>query len=204
MVGLEKDTIGGFNSMLNKQKIEDGEAYLSTVLFNHKTTVIHNRVPIQKVKPLTDDTYYVGGSTALLDAIGYSIQHIIKVHKQLKDNKPNKTIFFITTDGMENDSKRYTYTKIKQMINTQQEKYHWEFIFLGANIDSIDEADRLGIRKEHTFDYTCDSVGTKKNFHAISNVLSKFRAYLSCDEEDSYIEEAFEEVKDYHNAHKSK
>ncbi len=202
MAGLEKDTIGGFNSMLNKQKKEDGEAYLSTVLFDHQTKVIHDRVPIQEVRPLDEDTYYVRGSTALLDALGDSIDHIIKVHKHLKKQKPDKTIFFITTDGMENASQRYSYSQIKRMISIQQERYHWEFIFLGANIDAIDEANRLGIRKDRAFDYSNDSVGTQMNYHAMSNVLSKFRKTESY--EDASFEKEFKEVKEYHKSHKSK
>ena len=201
MAGLEEDTIGGFNSMIERQKKEDGEAYVSTVLFNHKSKVIHDRQPITNINSLDKTTYYVSGSTALLDAIGNSIQQIKQVHKHLKkDSRPDKTIFFITTDGLENASVKYSFPKIKKIIEAQQEKEHWEFIFLGANIDSIQEANKMGIRKDRTFDYYCDDIGTKKNFNAISNVLTKFRSDMDEEEIDESILQEFSKVKEYYKS----
>ncbi|MBQ2160318.1 MAG: VWA domain-containing protein, partial [Firmicutes bacterium] len=136
MGGLEKDTIGGYNSMIEKQKKEEGEALVSTVLFDHMQEVIADRVPLDKIKKMTEDEYYVRGCTALLDAVGYAIRHIGNIHKYAREEDvPEKTIFVITTDGLENASKRYSYSDIKRMIKRQEEKYGWEFLFLGANID---------------------------------------------------------------------
>ena len=141
MSGLEADTIGGYNSLIEKQKSEEGEAYVSTVLFDDEQQVIHDRVDLKKVQPLTRKEYYVRGCTALLDAVGGAIHHIVNVHKYAREeDRPEKTLFIITTDGMENSSCRYTYEKVRQMIERQKEKYGWEFLFLGANIDAIAEA----------------------------------------------------------------
>ena len=146
MHGLEKDTIGGFNSMIEKQKKEEGEAFVSTVLFDHEVEVLHDRVPLDKVEKMTEDDYEVGGCTALLDAVGGAIHHIGNVHKYIREEDvPEHTIFVITTDGMENASRKYTQKKIKKMIETQKEKYGWEFIFLGANIDAVKTARTYGI-----------------------------------------------------------
>ena len=137
MAGLEEDTIGGFNAMIEKQKGEHGEAYVSTVLFDNYTDVIHDRVDIQNIEPMTRKEYYVRGCTALLDAVGKAIHHIGNVHKYAREeDRPEKTLFVITTDGMENASREYTYDRLKGMIERQQEKYGWEFLFLGANIDA--------------------------------------------------------------------
>mgnify|MGYP002513714795 CR=1 FL=1 len=139
MAGLEKDTIGGFNAMIEKQKQESGEAVVSTVLFDHLSEVIHDRVELGKIRPLTRKEYYVRGCTALLDAVGKAIHHIGNVHKYAREEDlPEKTLFIITTDGMENASKRYTYDKVKQMVERQKTKYGWEFLFLGANIDAVE------------------------------------------------------------------
>ena len=146
MRGLEEDTIGGFNSMIEKQKREDGEAYVSVVLFDDRTEVPYDRVDISKVEPMTDRQYYVRGCTALLDAVGGAIRHIETIHKYAREEDvPEKTIFIITTDGMENASRHYTYVKVRRMIEEQKEKNNWEFIFLGANIDAIREAASFGI-----------------------------------------------------------
>ena len=154
MSGLEADTIGGFNSMIEKQKKADGEAFVSTVLFDDKTDVIYDRVPLDKVEPMTDRQYYVRGCTALLDAVGGAIHHIGNVHKYAREEDvPEKTIFVITTDGQENASRRYTYDKVRRMIERQKEVYHWEFIFLGANIDAAAEAARFGIDSHHAARY---------------------------------------------------
>ena len=169
MHGLESDTIGGFNSMLEKQKRNDGEALVSTILFDNDSRVIHNRVPIKEVKPMTRKDYRVKGCTALLDAVGNAISHIVNMHKNMSDDlRPTSTLFVIITDGMENASTKYSYTKVKNMIKKQQEKYSWEFIFLGANIDAIKVADRIGIHKNRAANYHADSIGTKKNFEAVS------------------------------------
>ena len=145
MAGLEKDTIGGFNAMIEKQKSEAGEAYISTVLFDNYSEVIHDRVMLNAVPKLTEKEYYVRGCTALLDAVGGAIHHIGNVHKYAREeDRPEKTLFVITTDGMENASRRYSYEKVKEMITRQKEKYGWEFLFLGANIDAAREAARFG------------------------------------------------------------
>lgn len=177
MNGLEKDTIGGFNGMLAKQKEVEGEVLISTVLFDDRSEVLHDRQPLQNIKPMTAKDYYVRGCTALLDAIGGAIHHIGNVHKYAREeDRPNKTLFVIITDGFENSSKSYTYQKVKSMIERQQKRYGWEFIFLGANIDAIAEAKRFGIREEMAVEYICDEVGTALNYEAVSEVVSNLRA----------------------------
>ena len=172
MSGLEADTIGGFNAMIEKQRKEEGEVFVSTVLFNNYTEVIHDRVPLSKVPKLTDKEYQVGGCTALLDAVGGAIHHIGNIHKYARpEDRPEKTLFVITTDGMENASRRYNYDKVKSMIRHEQEKYDWEFLFLGANIDAAKEAGRFGIDANHAADYVCDSAGTALNYEAISDAV---------------------------------
>ncbi len=139
MSGLEADTFGGYNSLLEKQKKEEGEAVVSTVLFDDTQEVLHDRVDLDKMKPITDKEYYVRRCTALLDAVGGAIHHIGNVHKYAREeDRPEKTLFIITTDGMENSSRRYTYDKVKKMVERQKSKYGWEFLFLGANIDAIE------------------------------------------------------------------
>ncbi len=177
MNGLEKDTIGGFNGMLEKQRQIEGEVLISTVLFDDLCEVLHDRKPIAAIKPMTEREYYVRGCTALLDAVGGAIHHIGNVHKYArKEDRPIKTLFVIITDGFENSSKRYTYQKVKSMIERQQKRYGWEFIFLGANIDAIAEAKRFGIREEMAVEYICDEVGTALNYEAVSEVVSNLRA----------------------------
>ena len=177
MAGLEKDTIGGFNSMLDKQRNEVGEAVVSTVLFDNETEVIHDRVSIENVPKLTEKEYYVRGCTALLDAVGGAINHIGNVHKYArKEDVPERTLFIITTDGMENASCRYTYGKVRKMIERQKEKYGWEFLFLGANIDAAAEAGKFGIDESMSANYHCDSVGTALNFEVIGEAISSVRA----------------------------
>lgn len=176
MSGLEKDTIGGFNSMIEKQKAEDGEAIVSTVLFDDQMKVIHDRIPMGQVKLLTSKDYYVGGCTALLDAMGKTIKHINQVQKSLpKEERPEKTMFIITTDGQENSSHDFTYEKIKKMVEKKQNKKNWEFLFLGANIDAIGTAAGLGIRADRAVNYRSDSVGTAVNYRALSSAVSCFR-----------------------------
>ena len=177
MSGLEKDTIGGFNSLIEKQKKEKGEAIVSTVLFNEHMDVIYDRFNINDVPKLTDKEYFVEGCTALLDALGNSINHIIHIHENLKEDEcPSKTLFIITTDGMENSSHEYTYKKIKNLIDSSKEKDGFEFIFLGANIDSEEEAAKLGIDKDQAVNYKCDEVGIGMNYSALHDAISCFRS----------------------------
>ena len=177
MSGLENDTIGGFNAMIEKQKGEPGEALVSTVLFDNETQVIHDRLPLEKIRPLTRKEYYVRGSTALLDAVGGAIHHIGNVHKYAREeDRPEKTLFVITTDGMENASRKYTYDRVKMMIRRQQEKYGWEFIFLGANIDAAKEAARFGISQDRAANYHADSVGTAVIYEAVNEAVCSVRA----------------------------
>lgn len=176
MSGLEGDTIGGFNSMIEKQKKEEGEALVSTILFDNYSEVLHDRVEVSKIEPLTDRDYTVRGCTALLDAIGGAIHHIGNVHKYARNEDiPEHTIFIITTDGMENASHQYNREKIKAMIERQKTKYGWEFLFLGANIDAIETARSYGIDQDRAVEYNCDSVGTGLNFEAMSEAITTMR-----------------------------
>ena len=177
MAGLEADTIGGFNAMLKKQKRQPGEAIVSTVLFDNDCTVLHDRVNISRIAPMTDKDYYVRGCTALLDAVGGAIHHIGNVHKYArKEDVPEKTLFVITTDGYENASKHYDYDKVRKMIERQKEKYGWEFLFLGANIDAAAEAKRFGISADRAVNYKCDEEGTALNYEVISEAVCSVRA----------------------------
>ena len=172
MSGLEADTIGGFNSMIEKQKQTGEKAYVSTVLFDDRTKVIHDRVPIEKVDKITNKEYFVRGSTALLDAVGGAIKHIINIHKYAREeDRPDKTIFVITTDGMENASMNYNYEQVKKMIEKEQKEYGWEFIFIGANIDACAEAERFGIRRERAVNYIHDDRGTKLIYEGVSQAM---------------------------------
>ena len=177
MNGLEKDTIGGFNGMLAKQKEVEGEVLISTVLFDDRSEVLHDRKPIAAIKPMTEREYYVRGCTALLDAVGGAIHHIGNIHKYArKEDRPAKTLFVIITDGFENSSRCYTYQKVKSMIERQQKRYGWEFVFLGANIDAIAEAKRFGIKEHMATEYLCDEVGTALNYEAVNEVMCNVRA----------------------------
>lgn len=177
MTGLEKDTIGAFNAMIEKQKKEPGEALISTVLFDNTTQVIHDRVPLERMKPLTEKEYFVRGCTALLDAVGGAIHHIGNVHKYAREaDRPEKTLFVITTDGMENASRFYSYDRVRAMIQHQQEKYGWEFLFLGANIDAAEEAGRFGIRPECAADYHADSQGTEVIYASVCEAVHQVRS----------------------------
>ncbi len=176
MSGLEADTIGGFNSLIKKQRKEEGEAIVSTVLFDDTCDVIHDRVPMEKVEKLTEETYYVRGCTALLDAVGGAIHHIGNVHKYAReDDRPEKTLFIITTDGMENASRRYSFTKVKNMVERQKEKYGWEFLFLGANIDAIEAAGNIGIRADRAVTYQSDEEGTALNYMVMEEAIHHVR-----------------------------
>ncbi|MBR2894801.1 MAG: VWA domain-containing protein [Oscillospiraceae bacterium] len=177
MSGLESDTIGGFNSMIEKQKREEGTAVVSTVLFNSESVVIHDRLPLSKVPHMTEEEYFPQGCTALLDAVGGAIHHIGNIHKYArKEDVPEKTMFIITTDGYENASNHYDYEKVRKMIERQTEKYGWEFIFLGANIDAVAEAKRFGIREDRAVNYHADALGTALNYEVISEAVCSFRA----------------------------
>ncbi len=180
MSGLEKDTIGGFNAMIEKQRLEPGDAYISTLLFDNTTEVIHDRASLHKVPALTEKEYFVRGCTALLDAVGGAIHHIGNVHKYAREeDRPEKTLFVITTDGMENASRTYTYDKVKAMISRQKEKYGWEFLFLGANIDAAKEAGRFGIAPERATNYHADTKGTNVIYESLSNAIGNYRAHCS-------------------------
>ena len=177
MSGLEADTIGGYNSMLSKQKKEVGEALISTVLFDDQTEILHDRKNIDKVEQITDKEYYVGGCTALLDAVGGAIHHISHIQKEMpEEEKPEKTLFIITTDGMENASKKYSYDKVKKMVEKRKKKDHWEFVFLGANIDAVEVAGRFGVAADRVVRYECDAEGTALNWTVMSDLVSCARA----------------------------
>lgn len=201
MAGLEKDTIGGYNSMLERQKKEEGEAIISTVLFDDKSEVLHDRKNLYNVRSITERDYYVRGCTALLDAVGGAIHHIGNVHKYMPANqRPEKTMFIITTDGMENASREYTYSKVKKMVEEKKKKYHWEFVFLGANIDAVEVAGRFGVSKNRAVRYECDSAGTKLNFQMMSKMVScakraksavEMEAMMDCDEMLAPIKEDY-------------
>ena len=204
MSGLEADTIGGYNSLISKQKKEEGEAYISTVLFDDECEVLHDRVDIKKVEPMTDKEYYVRGSTALLDAVGGAIHHIGNVHKYAREeDKPEKTLFIITTDGQENASVRYTYEKVRHMVERQKNKFGWEFLFLGANIDAIAEANKFGIKAERAVKYHCDKKGMAVNYRVLSETVSRVRQ-CSVQEMDEALAPTWKEdiEKDYKGRNK--
>ena len=184
MQGLEKDTIGGFNSLIEKQKKVEGDALISTVLFANESKVIHDRVDVKDVKPMTEDNYITGGCTALLDAIGNAIHHISNIHKYArKEDVPEHTLFVITTDGMENASRTYTYPKVKKLIENQKEKHGWEFMFLGANIDAVNVASCMGIDESRAVKFNCDSEGTELNYEVLNDAIGVLRecSYVSAD-----------------------
>ena len=177
MQGLEGDTIGGFNAMIEKQKKEPGEAFVSTVLFDDRTEVLHDRVKVDEVRPITNKEYYVRGCTALLDAIGGAIHHIGNIHKYARsEDVPEHTLFVITTDGMENASRRYTARQVRAMIRRQRERYGWEFLFLGANMDAVETAAGLGIARDRAATYRCDGAGTRLNYEAVGRAVAAVRA----------------------------
>ena len=176
MAGLESDTIGGFNAMIEEQKKLDGKVYVSTVLFANRSNVIHDRKELSEIKPMTDKEYRVGGGTALLDAIGGAIHHIGNVHKYAwPEDVPAHTMFIITTDGMENASRKYTAEQVKQMIERQKEKYGWEFLFIGANIDAVETAARYGIDKDRAVNYNADEQGTRIVYESVAKTVCSVR-----------------------------
>ncbi len=204
MSGLEADTIGGFNSMIGKQKKEDGEAIVSTVLFDDQQEVVYDRQPVKMVEPMTDRQYYVRGCTALLDAIGGAIHHIGNVHKYAREeDRPEKTMFIITTDGMENASRFYTYDRVKYMVERQKEKYGWEFLFLGANIDAISVAARFGINADRAINYECDQVGTSLNYQVMSETITAVRRAKNKEDLDQAVCKCTAPIReDYERRHK--
>ena len=206
MRGLEADTIGGFNSMIEKQRKEEGEAYISTVLFDDRSEVLYDRVAVGNVEPMNDTQYYVRGCTALLDALGGAIHHIANVHKYAREeDRPEKTLFIITTDGMENASRIYTYDRVKKMVEEEKEKHGWEFLFLGANIDAIEVAGRFGISSDRAVNYECDSEGTALNFEVLSATVSAVRRSKSRKELDEAVATCCEPIReDYKRRHKTK
>ena len=177
MAGLEADTIGGFNAMIDKQRGQEGTCYVSTVLFGNDSRVIHDRLPLERVAPMTRRDYQVGGCTALMDAIGGAIHHIGNIHKYARpEDVPEHTVFVITTDGMENASCRYSSDQVKAMIRHQQEKYGWEFLFLAANIDAVQTAARFGIGADRAVNYHADGKGTRLVYESVAEAVCKVRA----------------------------
>ena len=177
MAGLESDTIGGFNAMIEKQKKQEGECFVSTVLFDGVSEVLHDRVKLSEIKPMTNEDYTVRGCTALIDALGGAIHHIGNVHKYARpEDVPEHTMFVITTDGMENASRHYSSGKVKAMIERQKEKYGWEFLFIGANIDAVETAAQYGIGADRAVNYNADKKGTGIIYESVSNAVCKMRA----------------------------
>ncbi|MBQ5318477.1 MAG: VWA domain-containing protein [Oscillospiraceae bacterium] len=176
MANLKSDTIGGFNSLIEKQRDEEGEAVVSTVLFNNNSRVIHDRVPLDKIEKMTGKDYCPNGCTALLDAVGDAVKHIGNVHKYARaEDVPEHTLFVITTDGMENASRRYSAGAVKKLISRQQEKYGWEFVFLGANIDAAETAESIGISRETAVDYHCDVMGSEVQYDTMCAAVTSVR-----------------------------
>ena len=194
MAGLESDTIGGFNSMIEKQKKQDGECYVSTVLFDNVSEVLHDRVSLTDIKPMTDREYTVRGCTALIDAIGGAIHHIGNVHKYARpEDVPEHTMFVITTDGMENASHKYSSDKVKKMIERQKEQYGWEFLFIGANIDAVETAAQYGISEDRAVNYHADPKGTACLYDNVSDVV--FSVRMGCDIEENWSEKLNKDYK---------
>ena len=195
MHGMESDTIGGFNAMIEKQKKLDGQAYVSTILFDTESIVLHDRVSLHKIEPMTERDYTPRGCTALLDAIGGAIHHIANVHKYARDEDvPEHTIFVIITDGKENASQRYTADRVKQMIEKEKTRYGWEFLFLGANIDAVETASHFGISENRAVTYRGDRKGTRLNYDVVSDAVK----YMRCSEADlpnSWKERIEEDVR---------
>lgn len=203
MGGLEQDTIGGFNSMIKKQREEKGEANVTTILFDDKYEVLHDRVNINELKDMTSKDYYVSGSTALLDAIGTTIKSVNKKQKGLpEDEQAEKVIFVITTDGMENASKEFDREKIKKMIDKKQNKKNWQFMFLGANMDAVTEAGRIGIMPNRAVTYANDPVGVRTNFAAVGGAISEMRAVPCASAMASVGDGFFEQVRAHARKHR--
>ena len=199
MMGLKSDTIGGFNSMIDKQKQEDGTAFVTTVLFDTSFERIHDRLKLEQVPVLTEREYVPGGCTALLDAVGFTIQHIVKIHRYARpEDVPEKTVFVITTDGLENASRNFSRQEVKRMIQHEQEKYGWEFLFLGANIDAAETASDLGIRRDRAANFYADGQGVELSFRSMARAVSSVRcsAPLPADWKDEVEADCFARRKD--------
>lgn len=182
MAGLESDTIGGFNSLIEKQKKQHGECYISTVLFDNESEVLHDRIKLSEIKKMTDKDYYVRGCTALIDAIGSAIHHIANIHKYARpEDVPEHTMFVIMTDGYENASHIYTSDRVKSMIKHEKEKYGWEFLFIGANIDAVETAKNFGINENRAVNYHADSQGTGVVYDTVAETVCCMRASLPID-----------------------
>ncbi len=191
MLGLEDDTIGGFNSTINSQRDKGGTIYVSTVLFDHESYVLHDRVSIESIEPMTHRSYQVRGSTALLDAVGDAVHHIKNVHKYARpEDVPEHTIFVITTDGMENASQRYTQKAVKTEIKRAQKERGWEFIFLGANIDVAKTAEDIGIRKERAAKFDCNDKSVRFSYNVINKAIDYY-----CDDDIYDLSTLMEEEK---------
>lgn len=193
MSGLESDTIGGFNAMIEKQKKEAGEAYVSTILFNNVSKVLHDRIELKNIPKMTEEDYTVQGCTALIDAIGGAIRHIGNIHKYARpEDVPVHTMFIITTDGQENASCQYSSDEVRKMIERQKEKYGWEFLFIGANIDAVETAAHFGIGRNRAVNYNADSKGTQVLYETLSAPISAMRADMDISEDWSQsIEEDY-------------
>ena len=177
MAGLESDTVGGFNAMIEKQKKQNDPCYVSTVLFNHASQVLYDRVKLGEVQKMTEEHFCVGGSTALMDAIGGAIHHIGNIHKYIRpEDVPANTMFVIMTDGMENASRNYSSNRVKQMIERQKKRYGWEFLFIGANIDAVETAARYGIDADRAVNYHADTEGTRVVYESVANAVCSVRA----------------------------
>ena len=193
MAGLEKDTIGGFNSMIEGQKKQEGEALVTTVLFDHEQVRLHDRVSLSSVQPMTENDYTVRGCTALLDAVGDTVEHVADVHRYIRpEDVPARTMFVITTDGMENASRRFDGNAIKKLVEQKREE-GWEFLFIGANIDAIAAAGAIGIREDHAVNYRADSSGTRAVFRAVEKAARAMRACACVDA--SWADEIKEDFK---------
>lgn len=196
MGGLESDTIGGYNALLEKQKSVPGEAIVTTVLFDDHYELLHDRTTIQGIRMITGQDYYVRGSTALLDAIGKTISKIASAHQHTDESqRPGKTLMVITTDGLENASREFTYQKVRQMIEHQKQEFGWEFLFLGANIDAISAAGKFGIAADRAVNYHADSAGTRLNYEVLSNAASCLRA--SCPLDGTWKERIDQDYKEH-------
>lgn len=184
MSGKEADTIGGFNSLIEKQKQEDGDCLVSVVLFDHETDVLYDRVSIKDMPAMTEKEYFTRGCTALLDAMGGAIHHIGNVHKYAREeDRPAKTIFVITTDGLENASRIYSAEKVRSMVKHEQDKYGWEFLFLGANIDAVETARCYGLKEGHAVRFHNDKRGIDLNYTIVSDTVAKFRKGIKIEED---------------------
>ncbi len=197
MHGLEGDTIGGFNSLIEKQKKEEGEVYVSTVLFDTGTEVLYDRLPIEKIPEMTEKDYRAGGCTALLDALGGAIRHIANIHRYARpEDVPAHTLFAVMTDGLENASRRFDSRTVKQMIKERQEEYGWEFLFLGANIDAVETARNFGIREDRAVKYCSDKAGTRLNYRVVGEAVCSLRAGKALEPNWSAEIEAYREEQE--------